>query len=301
MTLFPQYDALARAAAFAWLEEQVRFFGEVLPRTLLEQGYPYRGERIRLIGPQGIFKPASFQLPLSITTAPNGPYNDRFGPGNTLLYSYRGNNPHHRENTGLKTAMQHSVPLVHFMGLEPGRYFCAFPVYIVGADDAALTFTVQVDDAIALQQSTGVAEEVSGRRAYITSSVRRRVHQQGFRERVLLAYRQQCSICRLRHTELLDAAHITPDSDPDGEPVVSNGLSLCKLHHAAFDKMVLGVSPDYRVVIRQDVLEEIDGPMLRHGLVELHNTRIQLPRQPVQWPERERLERRYQAFLQQSA
>jgi len=36
--------------------------------------------------------------------------------------------------------------------------------------------------------------------------------------------------------ELLDAAHITPDTHPEGEPIVSNGLSLCKLHQAAFDR-----------------------------------------------------------------
>ena len=71
---------------------------------------------------------------------------------------------------------------------------------------------------------------------YITTLVQRRLHQQAFRERVLLAYREACSICRLRHRELLDAAHILPDRHPLGEPLVSNGLALCTLHHAAFDR-----------------------------------------------------------------
>ena len=43
----------------------------------------------------------------------------------------------------------------------------------------------------------------------------------------------RCALCRLRHQELLDAAHITPDSEAEGEPLVSNGVVLCKLHHAA--------------------------------------------------------------------
>jgi hypothetical protein len=55
---------------------------------------------------------------------------------------------------------------------------------------------------------------------------------------VLAAYRHQCSLCRLKHEELLDAAHIIPDADPEGEPVVSNGLALCRLHHSAFDNCV---------------------------------------------------------------
>src|SRR3989304_615457 len=40
-------------------------------------------------------------------------------------------------------------------------------------------------------------------------------------------FRQECAICRLRHEELLDAAHILPDGHPRGEPVVPNGLALC--------------------------------------------------------------------------
>lgn len=56
--------------------------------------------------------------------------------------------------------------------------------------------------------------EDEARRKYITSSVRNRLHQRGFRERVLSAYKEQCALCRLRHRELLDAAHIIPDNEP---------------------------------------------------------------------------------------
>jgi len=45
-----------------------------------------------------------------------------------------------------------------------------------------------------------------------------------------------------------------------------NGLALCKLHHAAFDANIIGVTPDLEVTVRLDVLQEIDGPMLQHGL-----------------------------------
>ena len=110
------------------------------------------------------------------------------------------------------------------------------------------------------------APEAEIRRRYVTRLVRQRLHQQAFRKRVLDAYREHCAICRLRHQELLEAAHIVADRDPEGEPKVSNGLALCKLHHAAFDCDIIGVRPDYVVEIREDVLEEIDGPMLQHGL-----------------------------------
>jgi putative restriction endonuclease len=76
---------------------------------------------------------------------------------------------------------------------------------------------------------------------------------------VLAAYREHCAICRLRHKELLEAAHIVADRDPEGEPHVSNGLALCKLHHAAFDRHIIGVRPDYVVEVRLDILEEVIG------------------------------------------
>ena len=44
------------------------------------------------------------------------------------------------------------------------------------------------------------------------------------------------------------------------------GMSLCRLHHAAFDRLMLGVHPSYVIHVRRDILEEVDGPILRHGL-----------------------------------
>ena len=105
-------------------------------------------------------------------------------------------------------------------------------------------------------------------------------------------------MCRLRHRELLDAAHIIKDRDPLGLPMVRNGLSLCKLHHAAFDGHLIGVRPDYVVEVRADVLEEEDGPMLLHGLKGMHRIELPvLPRKADEKPDREMLERRYEEFL----
>jgi putative restriction endonuclease len=130
----------------------------------------------------------------------------------------------------------------------------------------------------------------------VTRLVRQRFHQQAFRERVLAAYREYCAVCRLHHQELLDAAHIVADSDPEGEPRVPNGLALCRLHHSAFDCHILGVSPDYRVEVRLDILEEIDGPMLKHGLQGFHGAQLLLPNLKALMPDRQALEERYARF-----
>ncbi len=103
-------------------------------------------------------------------------------------------------------------------------------------------------------------------------------------------------MCRLRHTVLLDAAHILPDSDPRGRATVTNGLSLCKIHHGAFDTGILGVDPDYRIHLRQDVLDEHDGPMLLHGLQEIHGSAIETPRDKAKRPNRDFLAERFERF-----
>ena len=132
----------------------------------------------------------------------------------------------------------------------------------------------------------------------MAACIKRRLHQTRFRERVVAAYSSTCALCRLRHQELLDAAHIIPDARPGGEPVVPNGLCLCKIHHAAFDQNIIGVSPDYVVSVRTDILEEVDGPMLRHGLQGLHGGSIALPRRQRDRPDRERLAQRFEEFRQ---
>ena len=134
------------------------------------------------------------------------------------------------------------------------------------------------------------------RRAYITAVVKQRLHQRGFRERVLLAYQEKCACCKLRHVELLDAAHIIADSKPEGIPAVTNGIALCKLHHAAFDANLMGIRPDYIIEVRKDVLEEEDGPMLLHGLKGMDKRKIILPIPKRLSPDPSLLEKRFQEY-----
>jgi putative restriction endonuclease len=295
-------DQRVRLMAFQWLRAQMDVIGDVLPRSILSEGFMFEGTRVPLVGPQGIFKPGIMtEAPLSITTIPGGPYDDSIGSRGALRYRYRGTDPAHPDNRGLRRAMQSQLPLVWFWRVQPGQYLAAFPVFIVGDQPGQLTFDVQVDDPVALAQPSNVDSFVSEdraaiRREYVTAIVRRRVHQQAFRARVIEAYRTHCALCRLRHQELLDAAHITADAADAGDPVVSNGLSLCKLHHAAFDRHFLTVRPDYTIEVRRSILEETDGPMLIHGLQGLHGKPIYLPREVSLQPDRHRLEERLALF-----
>ena len=103
-------------------------------------------------------------------------------------------------------------------------------------------------------------------------------------------------MCSLGHEELLDAAHILPDRDERGRPEVPNGLALCKIHHTSFDTNILGIDADLRVHVREDILREHDGPMLRYGLQTLDGQLITVPRSTLLRPRKEYLEVRFGEF-----
>jgi len=290
-------SSLVRAGVFDWLRHASTVNGNEFTIGELRQGAQVNGQRIILIGPQGIFKPSQIAYyPLSISTTTKSPYQDSFSVENELLlYKYRGTDPDFHENRKLRDSIGRNIPLIYFHSTIPGKYLAIWPVFIVRDNPAQLTFTVAADDALAMEYPRD-DEHPELRRAYVTRNVRQRIHQRTFRDRVLQAYNGRCTICQLRHVIMLDAAHIIPDNSPEGEPIVPNGLSLCKLHHAGYDRMFFGIRPDYSIEVRREILEESDGPMLKHGLQEIHNKSIHVPSSRKLKPDPERLEKRYEVF-----
>jgi putative restriction endonuclease len=108
------------------------------------------------------------------------------------------------------------------------------------------------------------------------------------------------AVCKLPFVELLDAAHMLADS-AGGAARVSNGLSLCKIHHGAFDANIIGISPDYVVHVKESVLQTFDGPTLQHSIKEMNGGRLrQLPTARGERPDRHLLAERFDAFDQAS-
>lgn len=267
----------------------------------LRKGFQFRGNTVHLVSGRGIHKPRQMQLPLTITTIHNSPYEDSFSNDNYVSYKYQGTDPQARDNQLLREVYERKLPLIYFHGLEKGLYLALWPVFIQADSPSTLTFTVACDDAniFAEAHADQVADDSSEiRRRYITSASRARLHQSIFRERVLKAYRHQCTLCRLKHIPLLEAAHIMPDSDVRGEPRVTNGLSLCKIHHAAYDQHIIGIDTDYKAVVREDILAEVDGPMLKYGIQQMNGLKLQLPRANEHKTDRDFLAERFDAFMQ---
>lgn len=277
--------------------------GGVVRAGQLTEGIRFRGERIPIWNKaQGIFLPAilskSTGAALTIFTAFDGPYDDQTADGEgRFVYRYQGNDPDNRYNVSLRRAGELGRPLLYLVGVGKGIYQPVFPCYVVADRPEALAI-----ELVAGVPGSGLARPDENPLAdlplkeYVTRTVKTRLHQGRFREAVLGAYARRCAMCRLRHPELLEAAHIIPDRDPRGTPEVPNGLSLCRIHHGAFDTGILGVAPDYRIHLREDVLQEKDGPMLRHGLQELDGAAIGLPRSEPLRPNRDYLAERYERF-----
>lgn len=288
------FDMRLRLAVFDHVGRLRRKGGGVVTADALNEGIVFEGQRIPIWNQQkGIFRPKVLQTPgaaLSIQTSFDGPYDDR------IAYRYRGTDPDHPDNRAMVRAMELGRPLLYLVAVAPGVYDPIFPCYVVDALPEHLRFVLIADEEGAIRAPSAEPHADWPLKAYITRQVKHRLHQRRFRHLVLTAYSSQCAMCRLRQPPLLDAAHILEDRDERGRPEVPNGLALCRIHHAAYDENILGIDPDYRIHVRDDVLEEVDGPMLRHGLQELHGGLIHVPRRVHDRPNRDYLAERFERF-----
>ena len=184
----------------------------------------------------GIWKPRHLNAALSFRTVfakepSQRPYNDKEGPDGFLRYKWRftdptdPNNYNLSDNRAMREAMRQRFPLIWFQGVAPGLYMPVYPVYLADEEPEFHQFVVALDvQSLQLREDLEL-DDPALVRSYAERVVNERLHQPLFRERVLRAYRSSCSICQLRHTRLLDAAHVLPDS-AGGEPSLPMEL-LC--------------------------------------------------------------------------
>jgi putative restriction endonuclease len=305
--LQPDDDTALRIAAIGHVEALSRASHDAaIDWAQIDVGFEFRGRRLHLANrTRGIFWPAPLRTgALSIKTViPRVGRHTRYDDAELgsdapwFEYRYQGTDASARDNVRLRQCLESRLPIIYFYGVSEARYRSLL-CHVVGDDPARLTFQVApieaanlVDDPV-LRQAPIVRFE----RSYAITTVRRRLHQDRFRAAVLDAYSERCAICRLRGARLLDAAHIVPDHEQLGEAKVPNGLALCKLHHAAFDGDLLGVTPDLEVRLASGLLDERDGPMLEYGLRRFHGARIEAPTQLRHRPDRDLLAVRFERF-----
>lgn len=276
---------------------------QALAELTMEQGVVTRaqleslqigGETHRLIDhSRGIRNPKDMAATLSIVSSPDGPYADEHISDSLFAYDYRAGSTD-GDNLKMRRAYELGLPIILLRKIQPGVYVPIFPTYVVADDIANRRFMIALDESLVSVADPLHLNPIE--RVYAERAMKQRLHQPEFRGRIMLAYEQQCTVCALRHGKLLDAAHIIGDDKPHGVPSVDNGLSLCKIHHAAYDANLLGISPDYVVRVNNELMDEVDGPMLQHGLKEMNGRGLLLPKRRVDRPSKGRLAERFDEF-----
>ena len=306
-----QEELAFRESAFAWIRAQ-QLHKPFFTREDLSQ-FSYGGATHRLIGLfTGIWKVTALSdSAIAISTAyvrdgSKRPYEDGEGHDGLQRYKWRGTDPNQSDNRALRRSMERNLPMLWMVGIGyvPGTtqqlFDVRYPVYLIGEEPAEHQFVVALEqDQKIIPSGEPVAVQEIVKR-YNERIVKARYHQPLFRARVIHAYEERCAVCRLPFTELLEAAHIRPDSQ-GGSTKISNGMSLCKIHHGAYDADIIGISPDYTIHVKDSVLATFDGPTLQHSIKEMDGEALrQIPKETTSKPDRELLAERFEKFQKAS-
>lgn len=89
---------------------------------------------------------------------------------------------------------------------------------------------------------------VNAERRQVVATIVKRYRAADFRQRVMGAYNNCCAMCGVQ-LELIDAAHILPVVDHRSTDETRNGVALCKLHHAAFDRNLVSFDERYTIEV----------------------------------------------------
>ena len=104
-----------------------------------------------------------------------------------------------------------------------------------------------------------------------------RIKQNFFRRAVLSSYHGRCCMSGLSEQRLLIASHIVPWSkDKANRLNPSNGLCLSAIHDRAFDKGLITLTDDFKIVV-SDEIKRRDEHFIKSVISSLHGRQIELP------------------------
>ena len=307
-------DQDMRQEAFAYVREQVAKskYGVLTKEQLSWKtgGFDFKGKRFSLIHPQwGGYKPRQMSHLLSLlstragrikygTPVPKPPAQEEIDSIDYLLINRQ--SPDYFRNRYMRDAWAHRVPILFFLETEPqslSRSSCFVPTlaHIQSWEPEKRRVKVVFSSLDTSVENLDVAANTLNHR-YVLAKRKQRLHQDEFRNNLKKAYQGRCAISGLSESDLLDAAHIIPDHQ-GGQPEVSNGLLLSKIHHAAFDAHLIGITPDYRVQVSKRLREQdARRSDLLALLKKIDDKLIRRPRRKEDYPSRDCLAQRYEEF-----
>ena len=309
MEFDPSKDAIMREAALKWLEAaRYQYPDGVIPYSATKIQLPEmvdgQDTLAALDRRRGIRKPGKGGACLSLKTSAKDIYDDHFDKAAGIIrYKYEGKEDDHdnANNRSIRLAREHQLPVLYFHTIGTGKYLVDV-VRVAGEDKQGVTLEIMDPDKLVFMNGVRrtIVDEANNpnktieRHVYAEKQIAR-VGQAKFRQRVMQVYRTQCAVCNFKEERLLEAAHIIPHAQK-GRPELPNGLSLCKIHHGAYDLHILGIDSEYTVHINSDMLEDEDGPMLKHGFQKLNDRKILLPHYKKNRPNQNNLAIRFEQF-----
>lgn len=125
--------------------------------------------------------------------------------------------------------------------------------------------------------------------------IKQRINQNFFRSAVLASYNYKCCISGVGKTELLEACHIVGWSqDILNRTNPQNGLCMNSFFHKAFDNYLIGITPDFRIAISEDLLLHVSEDTFKKYLSKRNGEKIVLPSKF--FPQRDLLAIRYEQY-----
>ncbi|MDY4584431.1 MAG: HNH endonuclease [Candidatus Onthomorpha sp.] len=125
--------------------------------------------------------------------------------------------------------------------------------------------------------------------------MKQRVSQSFFRSAVMSSYNHHCCISGITLPSLLEACHIVAWSDDKlNRTNPKNGLCMNSFFHKAYDKHLLGISPDMKIVISEKLRTASCEQSFASYISNLNGKKILLPDKFL--PQRELLAFRYDNF-----
>lgn len=108
--------------------------------------------------------------------------------------------------------------------------------------------------------------------------VKLRVNQSFFRSTVLAAYDKKCCLTGIAVTELLVASHVVPWAvDETNRVNPRNGLCLNAFHDRAFDRGLITLTDDLKLIVAGHLLTSKDDETSRRWLLDFEGQPIRLP------------------------
>ena len=280
-------------------------YGDAIPWNVIELGFEYNNEKILIANKaRGIFKPKQMTRGLlSIkTTIPRkgrvNIYNDKEDDNGFFRYSLQRGDPKSGGNKHLWEALEDSTPFIYFYPIAPAVYNAIWPCFVKNIHPhdnyAEITVGSEIPAPSESNQHWYAPKDIETR--YIVRETKIRLHQASFREAVLFAYDKKCAITGLPSPKLLEAAHIIPDQLIGEKQSVTNGIALSRLHHKAYDVNLIGIDPDYKIHVSDELRLGNSNKFLKVGILDFEGRDITLPKNIGMCPNKDYLARRFEDY-----